>query len=65
MQEAQESILDHIENFKEPKTKRLYSDIFMDAPSKKEYPEYYAFIQRVICINEIRVCLLDAVVSHV
>ena len=27
----------------------------MDAPSKKEYPEYYAYIQRVICLNEIKV----------
>ena len=54
-QQAQEDILAHIESVKEPRTKRVYSEIFMDAPSKKEYPEYYAYIQRVICLNEIKV----------
>jgi hypothetical protein len=53
--QAQEELLMRIENLKEPRTKRKYSDIFMDAPSKKEYPEYYEFIQRVICLNEIKV----------
>ena len=53
--QAQEELLVHIENLREPRTKRKYSDIFMDAPSKKEYPEYYEFIQRVICLNEIKV----------
>lgn len=47
----------HIENLKEPRTKRKYSDIFLDAPSKKEYPEYYEVIARVICLNEIKVWL--------
>ena len=54
-QEAQEDLLTQLEDMKEPKTKRLYSAIFLDAPSKKEYPEYYAFIRRVICLNEIKV----------
>jgi hypothetical protein len=54
-QQAQEDILAQIESIKEPRTKRVYSEIFMDAPSKKEYPEYYAYIQRVICLNEIKV----------
>jgi len=27
----------------------------MDAPSKKQYPEYYDFIERVICLNDIKV----------
>lgn len=53
--QAQEELLVRLENLKEPRTKRKYSDIFMDAPSKKEYPEYYEFIQRVICLNEIKV----------
>jgi len=53
-QQAQEDILSQIENVKEPRTKRVYCEIFMDAPSKKEYPEYYAYIQRVICLNEIK-----------
>jgi ATP-dependent helicase STH1/SNF2 len=53
--QAQEELLMRIENLKEPRTKRKYSDIFMEAPSKKEYPEYYEFIQRVICLNEIKV----------
>jgi hypothetical protein len=54
-QQAQEDILAQVESVKEPRTKRMYSEIFMDAPSKKEYPEYYAYIQRVICLNEIKV----------
>lgn len=54
IQQAQEDIMAQIENVKEPRTKRVYSEIFMDAPSKKEYPEYYAYIQRVICLNEIK-----------
>ena len=54
-QQAQEELLEQIEKIKEPRTKRVYSEIFMDAPSKKEYPEYYAYIQRVICLNEIKV----------
>jgi len=54
-QQAQEELLLHIENLKEPRTRRKYSDIFMDAPSKKQYPEYYEFIERVICLNEIKV----------
>lgn len=58
LQQAQEEILGHIENIKEPRTKRVYGEIFMDAPSRKEYPEYYQFIQRVICINEIKVAFL-------
>ena len=53
---AQEDVLAQIEIVKEPKTKRLYSGIFMDAPSKREYPEYYSIIKRVICLNEIKVC---------
>jgi Bromodomain len=53
-QQAQEDILSQIESVKEPRTKRVYSEIFMDAPSRKEYPEYYAYIQRVICLNEIK-----------
>jgi len=55
LQQVQEELLNYVENYKEPRTKRLYSDIFMDAPSKKEYPEYYAIIERVICINDIKV----------
>jgi len=55
LQQAQEDLLNQIEGVKEPRTKRVYCDIFMDAPSKKLYPEYYAFIQRVICLNDIRV----------
>jgi hypothetical protein len=58
LQSAQEDVLGTVENVTEPRTKRLYSDIFMDAPSKKEYPEYYAIIKRVICLNEIQVCRL-------
>ena len=54
-QQAQEELLLHIENLKEPRTRRKYSDIFMDAPSKKQYPEYYDFIERVICLNDIKV----------
>jgi hypothetical protein len=53
--QAQDELLVRIENLKEPRTKRKYSDIFMDAPSKKEYPDYYKIIQRVICLNEIKV----------
>lgn len=55
LQQAQEDLLVQIEGIKEPRTKRVYSEIFMDAPSKKEYPEYYAYIERVICLNEIKV----------
>lgn len=55
LQEAQEELIHYIETLKEPKTKRIYSEIFMDPPSKKEYPEYYAFIRRVIAFNEIKV----------
>ena|SRR2546423_1194645 len=57
LQQAQDELLNLIENVKEPRTKRLYSTIFMDLPSKKLYPEYYAFIQRVICLRDIRVHL--------
>jgi hypothetical protein len=57
LQEAQGELLEYIQNYKEPRTKRLYSDIFMDAPSKKLYPEYYAFIKHVICINDIKVLI--------
>lgn len=57
LQEAQQELLYHLETLKEPKTKRVYSEIFMDPPSKKEYPEYYAFIQRVISLNEINVIM--------
>jgi hypothetical protein len=56
-QQGQEELLVHIENLREPRSKRKYSAIFMDAPSKKEYPEYYDFIQRVICLNEIKVTM--------
>jgi len=56
MAQAQEEILSQLEKVKESKTKRLYCGIFMDAPSKKEYPAYYAIIKRVICLNEIKVC---------
>ena len=55
VQQAQEELLEQVEKIKEPRTKRVYSEIFMDAPSKKEYPEYYTYIQRVICLNEIKV----------
>lgn len=54
-QQAQEELLEQLEKIKEPRTKRVYTEIFMEAPSKKEYPEYYAYIQRVICLNEIKV----------
>jgi Bromodomain len=58
LQQGQDELLNLIESVKEPRTKRVYSEIFMDAPSRKLYPEYYAFIQRVICLNDIRVPLL-------
>jgi SNF2 family DNA or RNA helicase len=35
-------------------TGRLRSLIFMELPSKEEYPDYYLFIKKPICMNQIK-----------
>eukprot|EP01134_Creolimax_fragrantissima_P002142 CFRG2142T1 len=36
------------------KENRLISDLFMDLPSRDEFPDYYEFITRPICLNDIK-----------
>mmetsp|Transcript_14155 Transcript_14155/g.16455 ORF Transcript_14155/g.16455 Transcript_14155/m.16455 type:complete len:230 (-) Transcript_14155:3-692(-) len=47
------SITKSVIAIRDVKTKRRYSEIFRDQPSRTEYPDYYKVIQHPVAINDI------------